>query len=188
MAKISRFTIVPFGSNATSGNMGQFGSLAAGDPNYTTDPATIQALAAFLTGWSAETTGDWIPALEDFNGLDFVIFQALCYFQQMGIAEWDAGTTYYTNSFCQVAGVLYKSLVDDNINFAPASNPTKWTVCTFLTADAQTIAGVKTFSSAPVMSAGINNSNQQITGLCIEGRTDDTGCTQTGRIWLRTDL
>lgn len=24
--------------------------------------------------------------------------------------------------------------------------------------------------------------------IVIENRTDDTGCTQTGRIWLRTDL
>ena len=29
--------------------------------------------------------------------------------------------------------------------------------------------------------------NKQIKGLVIENRTDDTGCTQTGRIWFRTD-
>jgi hypothetical protein len=28
----------------------------------------------------------------------------------------------------------------------------------------------------------------QITGLLLENRTDDTGCTQIGRIWLRTDI
>ena len=37
---------------------------------------------------------------------------------------------------------------------------------------AQTIAGLKTFSE----------------GLVIENRTNDTGCTQSGRIWLRTDI
>jgi len=42
----------------------------------------------------------------------------------------------------------------------------------------QTVAGVKTFNSIPVFSAGIS----------VESRTDDTGCTQTGRIWIRTDL
>ena len=126
MAKITRFTIKPFATDAPSGDVGQFGSLAAGDPNYTKDPAIIQALDAFLEGWVSETIATNRPALEDFNGLDFLIFQALCYFQQAGIPEWDAGTTYYTNSFCQVAGVLYKSLVDTNINYAPASNPTKW--------------------------------------------------------------
>ena len=30
--------------------------------------------------------------------------------------------------------------------------------------------------------------NMQIKGMCIENRTNDTGCTQTGRIWFRTDV
>ena len=30
--------------------------------------------------------------------------------------------------------------------------------------------------------------NMQLKGMCIENRTDDTGCTQTGRIWFRTDI
>jgi len=30
--------------------------------------------------------------------------------------------------------------------------------------------------------------NMQAKGMCIENRTDDTGCTQTGRIWFRTDI
>jgi hypothetical protein len=69
----------------------------------------------------------------------------------------------------------------------PLANMSPTTDTVKLTGD-QTVAGVKTFSAAPVMSLGITLSNQQITGLCIENRTDDTGCTQTGRIWLRTDV
>lgn len=30
--------------------------------------------------------------------------------------------------------------------------------------------------------------NLQIKGMCIENRTDDTGCTQSGRIWFRSDV
>jgi len=30
--------------------------------------------------------------------------------------------------------------------------------------------------------------NMQIKGMCVENRTDDTGCTQTGRLWFRTDV
>jgi hypothetical protein len=71
--------------------------------------------------------------------------------QEEGILEWNASTTYYTNGFCQVSGVIYKSLVDDNINNAPASSPTKWAICTFITIDAQTFTGVKTFSSSPIV-------------------------------------
>jgi len=33
----------------------------------------------------------------------------------------------------------------------------------------------------------VDMQNKQIKGLVIENRTDDTGCTQTGRIWFRTD-
>jgi len=34
----------------------------------------------------------------------------------------------------------------------------------------------------------IDMQNMQIKGMCIENRTNDTGCTQTGRIWFRTDV
>ena len=33
----------------------------------------------------------------------------------------------------------------------------------------------------------VDMQNKQIKGLVIENRTNDTGCTQTGRIWFRTD-
>ena len=127
MSKIARFTLKPFGSTGPSGDFGQFGSLAAGTPTFTKDPATIQSLAAWLQGWAAETLANNRPALEDFNAVDFVYGQALCYILQQGIPEWIATKTYYTNSFVQVAGVVYISLIDDNINYAPSTNPTRWT-------------------------------------------------------------
>ena len=34
----------------------------------------------------------------------------------------------------------------------------------------------------------IDVQNMQVKGMRIENRTDDTGCTQTGRIWFRTDV
>lgn len=40
--------------------------------------------------------------------------------------------------------------------------------------------------TAPV--AAVNFNAQQATSFLIENRTDDTGCTQVGRVWLRTDL
>lgn len=51
-------------------------------------------------------------------------------------------------------------------------------------ADNQTIAGNKTFSGDTVF----NGTATFNSALIIENRTDDTGCTQTGRIWLRTDI
>jgi len=34
----------------------------------------------------------------------------------------------------------------------------------------------------------VDMQNKQIKGMVIENRTNDTGCTQTGRIWYRSDL
>lgn len=126
MAKITRFTLKPFGSTGPIGDFGQFGSLAAGSIVYSKDPAVIQALGAWDTGWASETIANNRPALEDFNSLDFVMGQAVCYLYQQGIPEWDSATTYYANSFCQVAGVVYKSLNDTNLNNNPTSSPTWW--------------------------------------------------------------
>lgn len=130
MAKITRATQKQFGLSGPTADFGQFGSLAAASPVTSKNPATIQALTAFLSGWASavETIGSQpdVQALEDVNALDFLIFYQLCYLFQAGIPEWDAGTTYYTNSYCQVAGTIYKSLVDTNLNLNPSTNPSSW--------------------------------------------------------------
>ena len=38
------------------------------------------------------------------------------------------------------------------------------------------------------LTANINFGNHQGLGFLIENRENDTGCTQTGRIWFRTDV
>ena len=57
----------------------------------------------------------------------------------------------------------------------------------------ETIAGTKTFSSAPSMAgfglSGNGDFNQyQALELCIENRTSDPTSPTTGQIWLRTDI
>lgn len=137
MAKITRFNLKPFGDSGPVGDFGQFGSLAAGAAAYTKDPAAIQSLAAWLTGWAAETIASNRPALEDFNAVDFLFGRALCYLMQAGIPEWEAGTTYYQNSFVQVSGIVYKSLTDDNTGNDPTSSPTNWQANPFTPVGAQ---------------------------------------------------
>ena len=126
MSKIARATQKLFGSSGSTSDFGEFGSKAAGAPATTKSPATIQALAAFLTGWTAATVAQDRPYLEDMNALFLLAFQQIAYCLQLGIPEWDAGTTYYTGSIAQDgAGVIYKSLVDDNLDNA-LSDPSKW--------------------------------------------------------------
>jgi len=51
------------------------------------------------------------------------------------------------------------------------------TNCVLLAGD-QTVAGSKTLSGLTLLTGG----------CVLENRTNDTGCTQTGRIWFRTDI
>lgn len=130
MSKITRVFQKQFASAAPTSDVAQFGSLAAASPVTTKNPVTIQGLTAFLGGWASavEVVGSQpsVQALEDVNALDFLTFYQLAYIFQAGIPEWDAETTYYTNSYVQVTGTLYKSLIDTNINMSPSSNPGAW--------------------------------------------------------------
>jgi microcystin-dependent protein len=122
---LTRVTQLIFGNSGPTGDFGKFGS-GQGTPTYTKDPATIQALPAFLTGWKAATYATQIPALEDMNGLFFLAYRQIAYLFEAGIPEWDAGTTYSQYSFVQVSGVVYVSLQNTNLNQSPSATPAYW--------------------------------------------------------------
>lgn len=125
MAKIVRKTQLIFGSAAPS-QLGQFGSLAAGTAVYSADPAVIQSLSNYLNGWVAAILGGGSPAIEDMNGLCYLFAYQLAYNFQMGVAEWDAGTTYFTGSLVNDGtGATYASVIDNNTNQA-VSVATAW--------------------------------------------------------------
>lgn len=126
MSKITRAFQKIFGNLGASSNFGQFGSLAVGTPTTTKNTTTIQSLAAFDDGWQEATIGTFIPAYQDMNSLFYLAYYQICYILQMGIPEYDASTTYYTNSVCQSGGQIYTSLVDTNVGNTPASSPTQW--------------------------------------------------------------
>jgi hypothetical protein len=119
MAKLTRKTLTIFAGSAA--NNGQFGSAQAGTKVTTTDPATIQALTAWTQGWlDAVEGGQNIPPLEEFQGVSFVHSYMSAYLFQEGIAEYDSGTTYFTNSIVKETGTfkLYGSIVDNNLGNA----------------------------------------------------------------------
>lgn len=126
MAKITRAYQKVFGDTGVASDFGEFGSLAAGTPTTTKDPATIQSLPAWLGGWAQATIGALIPAYQDMNSVHFLAFRQICYLLQMGVAEYDASTSYYINSICQDGGQFYVSLIDDNVGNSPSSSPTQW--------------------------------------------------------------
>jgi len=125
MAKLLRKTLLQFGSTVNAGSeIGQFGSYAA--PIYSADIATLQAGTAWPRGWAAETIATNRPFLEDMNAVDYVYGYMLAYLLQMGIPEYDSATTYYLDSYVQIAGQIYQSLADNNTGNAPASSPASW--------------------------------------------------------------
>lgn len=150
MAKLPVKLLKLFGGNLPAGsNVAQFGSLAAAAPAYSLDPAVIQALPAWLNGMAAAllNTGGGLssPALEDFNGLLFVLTYQLAYLKQQGVAEWDPSVTYFIGSIAQDgAGVLYVSVADNNTNNA-LGNPTYW----------RTYASTLLGASAPLLKAWV---------------------------------
>jgi hypothetical protein len=126
MAKLTRVNQKIFGSSAPSTEIGKFGSLAAGSPVTTTDPVQIQALSAFLGGWSQAIVGAGSPAMEDMNALFYLYARQLAYLFERGIPEWETGTTYYSGCFVSDgAGNLYTSLVDNNTGNA-VTNVSYW--------------------------------------------------------------
>jgi hypothetical protein len=126
MAKLARKTCIPFGLSGASTNFGQFGSKQAGTPQTSQDPAIIQALSAWIDGWTtAVVTGDKAAYIEDMNGFCLVSQYMNSYLYQMGIPEWDSSTTYYTGSVVQGAAggasalQWFMSLQDGNLGNAP---------------------------------------------------------------------
>jgi hypothetical protein len=122
MAKIVRKTQKIFASTPGTNQIAQVGSLAAGTPTFSTDPDVIQQLTNFLQGWFACVVGANSPAIEDMNALQFLFSRQIAYLMQEGVAEWDAGTTYYIGSLVQDSnGLVYCSVANNNTNNALAT-------------------------------------------------------------------
>ena len=123
MAKIQRATQKIFAGNSSSDSIAAFGSMKTGTPVYTDNIEDLQT-SSYEEGWEDAIVADEAPFLEEMNGVQYGFSKQLAYLFQQGIAEWDAGTTYYTNSFCSQNGLIYKSKQDDNTNHSPADDTT----------------------------------------------------------------
>ena len=121
MPKLLRKTQKIFGSNTI--NLGKFGSAQTGVPDLSpaTDLADMQSLPAYELGWgSALLGGKRRPPLEEENTIKYINDYQNAYLFQEGIAEYDAGTTYFIGSIVKQTGtsILFKSLVDNNLGNA----------------------------------------------------------------------
>lgn len=127
MARVSRSTQKIFAGSAT--NNGIFGSAQAGTKILSNSLADIQSLGAWSAGWLDATIGALkFPPLEEMQAIQYLVTTQLAYLFQEGIAEYDAGSTYYHYSIVKNPNSfqLFGSLTDANIGnalpTAPASN------------------------------------------------------------------
>lgn len=120
MSKITTKLQKIFGATGPTGILGQFGSLKAGAPLYTNDVETIQALNQYGDGIGSVLINGAPPAIQDINGLFYMISSQIAYLMQQGIPEWNAATTYYIGSFVTRPsasdGEIFISVADDNLN------------------------------------------------------------------------
>lgn len=115
MSRLSPVTQKLFGSNAGPDQVAQYGSLFAGSPAFTSDPATMMALSNWLTGWLGAAIDGNSPAIEDMNAVCTVFAYQIAYLLQLGVAEWVSTTAYYTGSLVNDGtGNLYVSRIDAN--------------------------------------------------------------------------
>lgn len=131
MAKLQRKSAKVFAENASAGigGIAQFGSLAAGNPNFSKDVDVIQALQAYKNGWTSAVTGNKSPALEDRNALDYLLSYQQAYLMQRGVPEWLDTETYYVGSFVSLDnGRMYVSKTNNNKGNNPSTdtNETNW--------------------------------------------------------------
>lgn len=104
-----------------STNNGVFGSAAALAPATSTNPETIESLAAFLTGWEDATEGGLrLPTLEDMQGLKYDTDYHLAYIYENGMQVYNSLTTYYEDNLVREdsTGKIWKSLIDNNVGNA----------------------------------------------------------------------
>ncbi len=150
MAKLTRFYHRIFGSTSTTTQMAAFGSYKNSAVQMTTDASTVASLPNWLVGMAEGVVNRNAPIIEELNGVLHHSSRQIAYLLQAGVAEYDPSTTYYTSSYCQNSGVLYKSLIDDNIGY-PVTSATTWKKIVML-ADG-TSGGIPFYTDATTLSS-----------------------------------
>lgn len=129
MVKLTRKNQKVFAGNAN--NNGVFGSLQSGNKQLSNDPEVIQSLPAYSAGWNDATiSSEDLPALEEFQGIQYVVTRQLAYIYETGTPEYDANTNYCLGAECKVIGnegnyQIFSSVVADNINH-PVTDTAYW--------------------------------------------------------------
>lgn len=125
----NRFLLKQFAEN---GDKGVFGSYQAGNKTVSSDPATLQSLTAWTNGWAdAISNGSHLPAMEEFQAVQYLICKAVKELYSEGIPVWMEGETYYKGAICSYIDsegnvALYKNITGNNGVQQPALDIVNW--------------------------------------------------------------
>ena len=129
MERIERSTQKVFAGESGTESIAVFGSMKTGNPIYTDNIEDLQS-SDYEQGWEEGIVANEAPFLEEMNGVQYVLSKQIAYGFQEGMAEYDAGTTYYIGSWCK--GIdetgrrsIYESLTDNNLG-NPLTDSSKW--------------------------------------------------------------
>jgi len=188
MARLTRQTLKVFALNAT--NNGVFGSAQDATKIITSNITTLQSKPAWLTGWLDAIIGTKkFPAVEEFQSVQYVHSYQTAYLLQEGIPEYDAATTYYTNSIVKKAGTyeIYGSLINNNVgNALPAAvSDSNWEFLQDLSASyaqaTETVAGIAEIATAAEVKAGTDDM-RIVTPLKLKPHSFTTGDEKVSRL------
>lgn len=174
MAKIDRYNgnLEAFARDALGTERTIFGDTAQ------SDALTDQINADFLRGWGIVGPSDQ-PTLQDFNAMGYTHGQLLAYLHQAGVPEYNATQEYHIGSITNEAGVLYSSLIDDNLGNTPSSSPAQWRE---LYAQAtETVRGTAKLATQALAEAGVNDTDI-MTPLKVKQAIDSQSGTSTDGI------
>lgn len=142
--KLTRYTQKLFAGSAGTNQLAAFASMVSGTPIYSDNLETLQT-SAYTQGWLSAVANNTAPFMQEFNAVQYGFSYQLAYLLQTGLAEWSISETYFTNSYCQYNGNVYKSLVDNNLGNNPSTDDgTNWEQKLFMdiATDAQAAAGL----------------------------------------------
>ena len=120
-----RFLLKQFAGQAD--NNGVFGSAQQGQGQIVSDIKQVQSLNAFENGWNSATiTGDKLPCLEEFQGVQALLCKAIKENYSEGVPLWLSTETYYMDSFVVYNHKLFKNITGSYTTNNPELDTTNW--------------------------------------------------------------
>ena len=165
-----RFLLKQFAGNAA--NNGIFGSAQQGQGVVTSDIKQVQSLNAFEQGWeSATMTGDKLPTLEEFQGVEALLCKSIKEMYSEGIPQWLATEKYYKESFCIYNGKIFKNITGAYTTNNPELDTTNWEEYSAGKGDNKT---------------SISNENKEIEVIGVYNKNTAEGATEVKYDWIGT--